>query len=115
MNYVKIKFSSIDGLRITADHYEIENPDGFILLCHRSHCNRAEYRETAPKLNKLGFSCLAIDQRSGMKVFGENNETKNRARDDKKTIEAEFSHGICPQCASKLYPDLDLDFKENEI
>ena len=25
--------------------------------------------------------------------------------------EAEFSHGICPDCAKKLYPDLDL-FKE---
>jgi len=22
--------------------------------------------------------------------------------------EAEFSHGICPECAKKLYPDLDL-------
>jgi hypothetical protein len=22
---------------------------------------------------------------------------------------AEFSHGICPKCAKKLYPDLDID------
>jgi hypothetical protein len=22
--------------------------------------------------------------------------------------EAEFSHGICPECAKKLYPDMDL-------
>ncbi|WP_299979541.1 hypothetical protein [Desulfobacula sp.] len=26
-----------------------------------------------------------------------------------KHSEAEFSHGICPECAKKLYPDLDLD------
>ncbi len=77
----KISFKSADGLLITADYYEVKNSKGFILLCHRSHCNRAEYRETAPKLNQLGYSCLAIDQRSGMKVFGEVNETKIRAKE----------------------------------
>lgn len=80
MTYKKINFNSKDGLKITADLYEVDKANGFILLCHRSHCNRAEYRETAPRLNELGFSCLAIDQRSGMKVFGETNETKNRAK-----------------------------------
>lgn len=77
----KINFKSRDGLLITADYFEMKNPKGFILLCHRSHCNRAEYRETAPKLNKLGFSCLAIDQRSGMNIFKEVNETKTRAKE----------------------------------
>jgi len=77
----KINFKSKDGLLITADYYKVENHKGFIVLCHRSHSNRAEYRETAPKFNKLGYSCLAIDQRSGMKVFGEVNETKNRAKE----------------------------------
>lgn len=77
----KLNFKSKDGLLITADYYEIEQPKGIMLLCHRSHCNRAEYRETAPKFNDLGYSCLAIDQRSGMKIFGETNETKNRAKE----------------------------------
>jgi alpha-beta hydrolase superfamily lysophospholipase len=81
MNFSKIYFKSQDGILITADYYKIDNPKGLILLCHRSHSNRAEYRKTAPKLNKLGYSCLAIDQRSGMKVFGEINETKNRAKE----------------------------------
>jgi len=75
-----IQFDSKDGLPITADLYEVENPKGFILLCHRSHCNRGEYRETAPKLNRAGFSCLTIDQRSGMKVFGVVNEPKVLAK-----------------------------------
>lgn len=79
----KVEFKSKDGLLMTADLYEVKNPKGMILLCHRSHCNRAEYRETAPKLNALGYSCLAIDQRSGMKVFGESNETKERAKAQK--------------------------------
>jgi alpha-beta hydrolase superfamily lysophospholipase len=72
----QVHFKSLDGLKITADYYKVEKSIGFILLCHRSHCNRGEYRETAPKFNKMGFSCLAIDQRSGMKVFGVTNETK---------------------------------------
>ncbi|MEE9439882.1 MAG: hypothetical protein V3V14_12825 [Saprospiraceae bacterium] len=79
----KVNFKSKDGLLVTADYYKVENHRGFIVLCHRSHCNRAEYRETAPKFNKLGYSCLAIDQRSGMKIFGETNETKNRAKEQK--------------------------------
>jgi len=77
----KVNFKSKDKLLITADYYKIENHKGFVVMCHRSHCNRAEYRETAPKFNDLGYSCLAIDQRSGMKVFGEINETKNRAKE----------------------------------
>jgi alpha-beta hydrolase superfamily lysophospholipase len=78
--YETVQFKSKDGLLITADLYLAQNAKGFILLCHRSHCNRGEYRETAPRLKSLGFSCLAIDQRSGMKVFGVTNETKVRAK-----------------------------------
>ncbi len=81
MAYTKVNFKSKDGLLMTADYYSLEQSKGLILLCHRSHCNRAEYRETAPKFNQLGYACLAIDQRSGMKVFGEVNETKNRAKE----------------------------------
>lgn len=75
-----LTFPSKDGLLITADWYDRENPIWYILLCHRSHCNRGEYQETALRLNELGFSCLAIDQRSGMKVWWYENETKNRAK-----------------------------------
>jgi len=79
--YRSVEFPSEDGLTITADFYASPLNRGLILLCHRSHCNRAEYRQTAPRLAKFGFSCLAIDQRSGMKVFGETNETAKRAKE----------------------------------
>lgn len=75
-----IEFPSKDGLLITADMYPAEHSSGMILLCHRSHFNRGEYREIAPKLNKLDWSCLAIDQRSGMTVLGTINETYLRAK-----------------------------------
>jgi len=79
-NFETLQFKSKDGLLITADYYSVEQPKNLIVLCHRSNCNRGEYRETAPKLNKLGFSCLAIDQRSGMKAFGVINETSALAK-----------------------------------
>lgn len=103
----KIQFTSIDGLLITSDLYTVDNPKGFILLCHRSHFNRGEYKEIAPKLTALGFSCMAIDQRSGMNVLGVKNETSSLAKqkglptgflDAKQDIEAaidylyEFDH-----------------------
>jgi pimeloyl-ACP methyl ester carboxylesterase len=76
-----IEFKSKDGLTITANEYKAENPRDYIVLCHRSHFNRGEYQETAPRLKKLGFSCLAIDQRSGMQVLGVKNETYARAKE----------------------------------
>jgi len=100
-NFGTLQFKSKDGLLITADFYSLEQSKNLILLCHRSHCNRGEYRETAPKLNKLGFSCLAIDQRSGMKVFGVINETSALAKqsglatgylDAKQDIEAAINY-----------------------
>ena len=95
--YETIHFPSKDGLLITADWYNVSADAaskqsngaivrgtivrGTIVLCHRSHCNRAEYRQTAPRLVSLGYKCLALDQRSGMKVFGETNETSKRAKE----------------------------------
>ncbi len=81
--YETLQFDSLDGLTITADFYQHPNPEGFLLLCHRSHFNRGEYRETAPKFVELGFSCLAIDQRSGMNVLGVTNETSSLAKEKK--------------------------------
>jgi alpha-beta hydrolase superfamily lysophospholipase len=79
-----ITFASKDGLVITADEYSLEEPKAYILLCHRSHFNRGEYREIAPRLNSLGYSCLAVDLRSGMKVLGTINETYARAKEQGK-------------------------------
>lgn len=79
----QIQFKSYDDLDITADYYKINNSKGFILLCHRSHFNRGEYKDIAPILNNLGYSCLAIDQRSGMNVLGFINETSSLAKKKK--------------------------------
>ena len=77
-----ISFPSIDGLQITADTY-IEHADKkapFIVLFHQAHWSRGEYLEIAPKLNQLGFNCMAVDLRSGKEINGVSNETMLRAK-----------------------------------
>ena len=78
----KLSFESKDGLTITADlymaHQSKDTP--FIVLCHQAGWSRGEYREIAPKLNELGFNCLAIDQRSGGKINSVMNETAKAAQ-----------------------------------
>ena len=70
-----VTFYAIDSVQITADTYFIDNVEPTILLCHQAGFSRGEYVKTAKKLNELGFSCLAIDQRSGKEVNGIINKT----------------------------------------
>ena len=74
-----IDFPSKDGLLITADYYEVKGSETFILLFHQAGWSRGEYKEIAPKLNTLGYSCLAIDQRSGGAVNSVTNQTNQKA------------------------------------
>ena len=80
-SYKKVSFASEDGLRVTADLYVAHAAKApFIVLFHQAGWSRGEYREIAPRLNKLGFNCMAVDQRAGKGVNGVNNETAARAR-----------------------------------
>ena len=80
-NFKTISFPSADSLEITADLYmkHDDKSKPFIVLCHQAGWSRGEYREIAPKLNSLGFNCLAIDQRSGKGINDVENETMKRA------------------------------------
>lgn len=83
--FKQIEFDSADGLKITADLYMKfdDKSKPFILLCHQAGWSRGEYREIAPRLNEMGFNCMAIDQRSGGGVNGVTNETAKRAKSQK--------------------------------
>jgi len=75
-----ITFLSEDSLIISADVYikhKLTSP--LIVLFHQAGWSRGEYIEIAPKLNDLGFNCIAVDQRSGEKVNGVINKTHIRA------------------------------------
>lgn len=82
-----IEYPSKDGLQITADFYKATNSDTFILLFHQAGWSRGEYKETAPKLNALGYSCLAVDQRSGGEINAITNQTHKRAKKAGKNTE----------------------------
>jgi len=82
-----IEFPSSDELKITADLYVKDPGFPYVLLCHQARFSRGEYIETAPKLNKLGFNCMAIDQRSGGHANNIINDTAERAKQQKKPTE----------------------------
>ncbi len=77
-----ITFASLDGLQITADLYapHAARDTPLIVLFHQAGWSRGEYRELAPWLNKNGFNCLAVDQRSGHEVNDVPNATAAGAK-----------------------------------
>lgn len=76
-----VTFLSKDGLTITADLFVADINKPYILLLHQAGYSRGEYREIAPRLTKLGYNCLAIDQRSGYEVNYIKNETAKLAKE----------------------------------
>ena len=80
-----ITFKADDGLEITADLYiEHELTKPFIVLFHQAGWSRGEYLEIAPRLNRMGYNCMAVDQRSGDSVNTVENQTYREALKEKK-------------------------------
>jgi dienelactone hydrolase len=74
-------FPSEDGVPCTADVYLTGRGRSapFIVLFHQAGYSRGEYQDIAPRLNRLGFGCMAVDARSGGEVQGVQNETVKAA------------------------------------
>lgn len=71
-----VTLTASDGVKVYGDFYPAGSKSApYILLFHQAGSNHAEYAPIAPRLVKLGFNCLAIDQRSGGDMFGQKNET----------------------------------------
>lgn len=71
-----VKFMTNDKVAVTADLYAPHPSNApFIVLFHQANNSRGEYLEIAPKLNALGFNCMAVDLRSGESVNGVENKT----------------------------------------
>lgn len=75
----EVSFKSLDGLLIAGSLYEIDAKSPVILLCHQAGYNKYEYADIAPRLNEMGYNCLAIDQRSGGTFADRKNETFEKA------------------------------------
>jgi dienelactone hydrolase len=69
---------------ITADLFLAHESAPFIVLFHQAGWSRGEYIEIAPRLNALGFNCMAVDLRSGSIVNFIPNETNRRATEQSK-------------------------------
>jgi dienelactone hydrolase len=61
-----------DGKKFVADHVPVPHARAIIVLFHQAGSSAYEYSTIAPRLNALGFSTLAVDQRSGGNLFGPN-------------------------------------------
>lgn len=73
---VTVQFRAWDKVIVTADLYTPKPAAApFIILFHQATYSRGEYVEIAPKLNEMGFNCMAVDLRSGEAVNGIVNET----------------------------------------
>lgn len=75
-----IKFNSSDGVSVSADIYLIDSELPLVLLFHQAGYSRGEYKEIAPRLNEMGFSCIAVDLRSGNTINGVKNRTATSAK-----------------------------------
>ncbi|MEM8840005.1 MAG: alpha/beta hydrolase [Pseudomonadota bacterium] len=74
---VTIKAS--DGLPVTAELSRGSNKTAIVLF-HQAGSSRGEYQEIAPRLNSLGYTTLAVDQRSGGAFGGIANQTADVAK-----------------------------------
>lgn len=83
----KVVFPSKDGLTITADLYETDPSHPWIVLFHQANSSRGEYRDIAPRLNKLELNCMAVDLRSGKEKNFRVNETAALAKDARLSTE----------------------------
>ena len=75
-----VKLAAADGLPITGDVYGSDTSAPVVVLFHQARSSRGEYAMIAPRLVEAGYTCLAIDQRSGDHWSGIKNATAARAR-----------------------------------
>lgn len=67
-----ITLTAADGVVIHGALYRAANPKAVILLFHQAGSGKGEYATIAPRLVAMGYTALAIDQRSGGDLFGRN-------------------------------------------
>lgn len=107
-----VTFKSGDAVTITADLYIAhEKGASFIIFFHQAGWSRGEYLEIAPKINKLGFNAMAVDQRSGGKVNGVTNQTNKDAKNKGKNtnyLDAIPDMEAAINYVSINYPDAEL-------
>ncbi len=80
LSAAEVEFQSSDDLTVYGELHRVSKEKGFILLFHQANSSLGEYATISPKLNKMGFSTLAIDQRSGSSMNNVPNKTAQLAK-----------------------------------
>lgn len=71
-----VTLTAADGVKVFGEFWPAADAKApLILAFHQAGSSHAEYAPLAPRLNRAGFSVLAIDQRSGGNEFGGKNRT----------------------------------------
>ena len=74
-----IQFKAKDGVNIKAHLYlTADKTKPFMLIFQQAGHSQQEYRNTATQLNKMGFNCLAIHQRSARNIKGSKIKSKKQ-------------------------------------
>ncbi|WP_084239181.1 alpha/beta hydrolase [Sphingomonas asaccharolytica] len=69
-----VTLTAPDGVTVYGTYYPSGNARALILLFHQAGSSKDEYQTIAPQLQRAGFAALAIDQRVGGGLYG-NNQT----------------------------------------
>ncbi len=67
-----VTFRTADRVTVHAWYHKVAPSRATILLFHQAGSSHQEYDAIAPRLNALGYSTLAVDQRAGGPMFGPN-------------------------------------------
>lgn len=70
-----VQFNAEDEITVTANHYFSKKSSPYILLFHQEGSSRGEYDSIAERFVKMGYNCLSVDLRSGLKFGFVENET----------------------------------------
>ncbi len=102
-----IYFPSSDGVQIAAELYMVHAKTApFIVLFHQANWSRGEYSEIAPKLNELGYNCMAVDLRSGGRINDVQNITRQNAL--KAMKDTQYIHSLPDMKAAVTYATKNL-------
>jgi dienelactone hydrolase len=75
----RVQLTAKDGVKVSAYLYQGPQKEKgpILLLFHQARSSAHEYDPIAQRLVKEGFSCLAVDQRSGGTLYGQNRTMKD--------------------------------------
>lgn len=83
-----VLLTASDGVKVHGRYTQVGRPKALILLFHQAGSGKDEYSTIQPRLAEMGYSSLAIDQRSGGTMFGTNETVAalGRSRDSYEAI-----------------------------